>query len=536
MSQGASLIVEAELSSKRFAEIGRPAGAYRRDDGRFVALASTFDSLYWPARATYDGHRLRHRISLYSEDLGTRLAVFDGSRFPVNDVAFHPSRSVLAVATGEYDGGRSFEGELLLWNWETGETTEVLSERREVSRVRFADATTLAVLLRPRDDQELGEESFATFFGGTLGDLRGFAERGLRAGEADPRIAEFARVDPAALGLAPGHFEPADHERRWRERLEGSGFEPRHRVWDVAWFGSDRVLAVHDRCQLEAWTLRGRRESQFEDAGHGVQLLESAHVTLVHVIERSKAGPNGADTSILFAFDGKKLDRILNLDRAVSFSIDRQGRFLCRDTGSLAGTRSRKDRVLDASGKRLFSGDLGHYDCFNHYLRIDGADHLYFLRGTPLSSHQHKVLCRIDTSGSIEERFPWDPAEPHLMSGTACLLPDGTLIRAYRRYDPRPGRFAGNIEALDSSNGRSSWSRSIPALATCLTPLHGRPWLVYALTDGRVGILHTKTGDPLLETSLRVDGVDTVVQSLRALGHRLACGTIDGRVLVLRVA
>lgn len=119
MTRVLSLVVENELTPARFAEIGRPTGAYWRRDGGVVALASAFDRLYWPARAIYDGHRLRHRISLYLEGLRNRLGVVDGARYPINDVAFHPSQPVLAIATGSYDGGWCFEGELLLWNWET---------------------------------------------------------------------------------------------------------------------------------------------------------------------------------------------------------------------------------------------------------------------------------------------------------------------------------------------------------------------------------------------------------------------------------
>src|SRR5688572_29708376 len=199
--------LETEVSPHRFAEVGRPFGAYERVDGTIVALVSSFDVLYWPGRAVYDGHRLRHRISLYASDLRTRIRVFDAATFPIHDVAFHPVRPMLAVATGAYDGGYAFEGELLLWNWDTGDTIRVLSENREVSRVRFTDDGSLVVLLRPRDEDEFGEAAaFDTFVGGTLTDLRSYGELGLRTGDADPRIAGFTPIDPARLRFEGGAF------------------------------------------------------------------------------------------------------------------------------------------------------------------------------------------------------------------------------------------------------------------------------------------------------------------------------------------
>ena len=67
------------------------------------ATVSTFGRLYWAGRAFYDGHRLQQRIVLTQG--AKRVAHFDAARFPINDVAFHPTQPVLAIATGTYDGG-----------------------------------------------------------------------------------------------------------------------------------------------------------------------------------------------------------------------------------------------------------------------------------------------------------------------------------------------------------------------------------------------------------------------------------------------
>ena len=112
-----TLRFHTELTHGFLAETGRPAGGFRSEDGEIVALCTEFDLLYWPGRAIYEGHRLRYRISLYDGSLENRLGVFDDARYPINDVAFHPSQPILAVGTGSYDGGYMFEGDLWLWNW-----------------------------------------------------------------------------------------------------------------------------------------------------------------------------------------------------------------------------------------------------------------------------------------------------------------------------------------------------------------------------------------------------------------------------------
>src|SRR5262245_30456957 len=52
----ARLTLHGEIAPSRFGEVGRPYLIRRRDDGRAVALCSAFDLLYWPGRATYEGH------------------------------------------------------------------------------------------------------------------------------------------------------------------------------------------------------------------------------------------------------------------------------------------------------------------------------------------------------------------------------------------------------------------------------------------------------------------------------------------------
>lgn len=178
-----------------------------------AALASEIDLLYWPGRAVYEGRRIRYRLSLYDGDLESRLGVFDRARFPINDVAFHPTRPLVAVGTGSYDGGYMFEGDLWLWNWETGEVRSLLGESRDVTACRRVDADRLAVLLHPRDEEEFPgaeDKAFETYVGLVIEDLRDIRESGVRSigSDPDPRLADLQPIQPATLGFAacPMHY------------------------------------------------------------------------------------------------------------------------------------------------------------------------------------------------------------------------------------------------------------------------------------------------------------------------------------------
>ncbi|MGM0554976.1 MAG: hypothetical protein ACQEVA_01220 [Myxococcota bacterium] len=533
------LIVEREVSPSRFAEVGRPAGAYRREDGQFVALASTFDRLYWPARAIYKGHWLRHRLSVYSGDLERRVASFDRAGFPINDVAFHPSRPLVAIATGSYDGGFFFEGELVLWNWEEGTHWTVLSDNREAVRCRFSSDSELTVLFRPQHEEELelaAGDPFETFVGAILDDWRSYEELGLSHRQADPRLTPITPASPESLGFDQGELCSEEHEANWNEVMAATSFGERHRVWDIAWAGDDELVAVHDCCQVERWSTDGRQLSQTRGDGRGIQILQRpGGGLLVHVLRSAIVATPPPDRSRLFELRDDELVPYQSFFNAIFASVDGAGRLLCRDTVRLIGKTLRDDHVIEEDGACTLEADLGHYDCFNHYLRIDGANALYFLRGTPPSSHKDKVLCRIESDGTVSELAAWDDRGRHLMNNAAVSVGPDLLVRAYRVYNPSPDHWEAYIEGFVPESGETTWSHRVDALVTTLVSVEDEPLAVYALTDGRVGVLNWKTGEVLFEDVLDIDGLPTVALSMAARGRRLAIGGVAGRIILARL-
>ncbi|MFJ1754538.1 hypothetical protein [Kitasatospora sp. NPDC088134] len=79
--------------------------------------------------------------------------------YPVNALAFHPDAPLLAVGTGEYDGGYAFLGELLLIRLDTWAVRPVFAERcgRSVLDVHWEDRHRLRLHLAPYDDD--GDEA-----------------------------------------------------------------------------------------------------------------------------------------------------------------------------------------------------------------------------------------------------------------------------------------------------------------------------------------------------------------------------------------
>ncbi|WP_158835691.1 PQQ-binding-like beta-propeller repeat protein [Streptomyces sp. NRRL S-350] len=129
------------LGERPFAEAGEPALAVSDEECGLLAVAGEPGFAQNATVAVYD-----------TGDLGC-LAVLR-TRFPVQALAFHPTEPLLAVGTGEYDGGYFFEGELLLLDWETGAARSLIEGDlgRQVLGLTWLDGQALQVLMAPYDD------------------------------------------------------------------------------------------------------------------------------------------------------------------------------------------------------------------------------------------------------------------------------------------------------------------------------------------------------------------------------------------------
>ena len=507
----------AELTPPAFAELGRPIGSFPNAKGDLVALCSEFNMFYWPGRAIYGGHRPRFRVSLYDSDWSQLKAVFDESRLPINHVAFHPTAPYALVSTGCYDGGHMFEGSLWLWNWESGEYRSLLDESRQVVACRFLDDHRAHVLLRPYSEEEFEDiDPFVTVVGLTL-DV--FSDK-------KPELNGLVPVQPESLGFSESELSrPGGHPDFDRRALEEFGWEERTRVWDLAWLSDDRLAVVHDNCHVEVWDTSGERILKVKGDGFGVQVFDSG---LLHVLQSERGITGLRSQSHLYRVTDTRVERLVELDSPFLFSQDSSGRILARQLKSRKETK--RDLILGPDVTERWSRRLGEYDCFNHYVRIDGADSLYFLRGEQPEEHRGKELVRIGQDDTVEEVLLWDGGERHLMTGAACFATSKRLLRTYMIHHPRPSICECRIDCCDLRSGKTIWIRAVEKPVVALAKLDDKA--VFSLTNGHMLVLRIEDGELLWEGRAQINGVATMVMSLAARGTRVAAGTVCGRVLL----
>ena len=167
------------------------------------------------------------------------------THWPVNALAFHPTLPLLAIGSGAYDGGWSYEGELLMLDLTTGSTVSLLHHPREVRRITWRDQETLDLVLAipcEEDEKRFGTTSLACSI--RRDDWDRATARMLDMPYGEEPYADAAETDPAGAVAAI--------ERHCAE--QGRAWMPRTAVWAVQALTDGRILAALDGVALECWT------------------------------------------------------------------------------------------------------------------------------------------------------------------------------------------------------------------------------------------------------------------------------------------
>lgn len=487
-----------------------------------------------PGRAAYSGRRLATRLALYRPPSRTPIAVFDASHLPITCVAFHPHEPVALVGAGSYDGGYLFQGSLTLWNWSTGEVRDLGRIPTVLTAAFSDDGRDAHCVVCPWDEgqtEELGVAPFETCFRITLSDVRagGFFTDAIEAQMQGP---------PAAMAdvlrdLPEGATPESDIQAAF-----GGQHTPRSPIWDVALLDAETIAAVHDDCRLQLFSRTGAlvRTYEGDSDGHGVQILHGGGACYVHVAH-SHMGSDGwlKDRAEIAQLRGHDLTEVASFEGRYLCSISKDGALLARKDRSPRGPQVGNADMIGA-GRSFKRFDLGHYDVFNHALRIDGAPDPFFVQGTPPSSHKDKFLCTVTTSGKVKRLWRILPDNgdhaSHAMECWGAYVADQRgpgLIVAGKHYDPSPYSNACFL-FRKSIVGEELWRYTTQSAAAAIKVTRDQRYVLIAFLNGDFAVLRADTGETVRWAPFAPDGVQSVIYSMDVDDTSLLIGTIDGRI------
>ncbi|MFF2641749.1 PQQ-binding-like beta-propeller repeat protein [Streptomyces niveus] len=432
----------------------------------------------------------------------------------------------MAVGTGRYDGGYSFEGELLLIHLGSGDVVSALQYPREVLGVEWRSETALRLVLAPCDDWEnpqAHEQGHAVVVArsdwGAVG--RGAIGAEELAAPAEPVVhrdhsAEAHRI-LADLAASAG--------RQWSVR---------RRVWAVEGMEDGRVLAALDGVLVESWLPSGDLQWAVEDEEGGRQLLLASDGTSVwtNAERRSRRKGGRWETSA---------PRVARIAVATGQELETlsPGVFTVLVAGGqktilrpLDDRRKRPERLMmfDLDGP-VNGPEVGSFDLFNHSFAVRRASCPYVLVGTdPGEPHRDKWVTALGADGALRRLFPhsWVPEEHHF--GGPAVEIGQSLVYAGAVHHGHGLQAGGAYVVRRSLSGSVQWQHRTDHPATALDADGDTVYVAY--NSGALTALDAADGSVRWHTELEVDGAPTTALSLAAAPQgQLLIGTVDGRIL-----
>ncbi|WP_406164882.1 PQQ-binding-like beta-propeller repeat protein [Streptomyces sp. NBC_00996] len=444
----------------------------------------------------------------------------------MRSLAFHPVLPLLAVGTGRYDGGYSFEGELLLVHLDSGNVVSALPYPREVLGVEWRSERALRLVLAPCDDwdnpqaHEQGHTAVVA-----RADWGAVGQRAIGAEEL---------AAPAEPALRPDRG--AKTRRLLTDLAAGAGrqWSLRRRVWAVEGLEDGRVLAALDGVLAESWLPSGSREWVVEDEEGGRQLVLASDGTSVWANAECRARRKGrrwersAPRIARIAIDAGQVLETLSLSVGGVLVAGGQ-RVILRPLDG-PGKRPGRLTMFDLDG-RVDGPEVGRFDLFNHGFSARRASRPYVLMGAePDTPHRDKGIAALSTDGTLRRLFPhsWVPEEHHF-GGPAveigqCLVYAGTV------HDGQGLQPGGAYVVRRSLDGAVQWQHRTDYPATALDA--DDDTIYAAFNSGALTALDAGNGSVRWHTELEVDGVPATALSLAVAPHgHLLVGTVDGRIL-----
>ncbi|WP_433543687.1 PQQ-binding-like beta-propeller repeat protein (plasmid) [Streptomyces sp. CA-294286] len=519
--------VRRVLGGGPFAEIGVPALAVADERSGTVAVGGDLGIVQWSGSGTADSRWTGHRIGVYARD-GLRCRHLVRSRYPVRSLAFHPVLPLLAVGTGRYDGGYSFDGELLVVHLDSGDVVSALPHPREVLDLEWCSDTALRLVLAPCDDWEnprAPEQGHAVVV--TRTDWGAVARGTISADELAAPAEPVVRKDHSVAARRNLADLASSAGRQWCVR---------RRVWAVEGTEDGRVLAALDGVLVESWLPSGELQWAVGDEEGGRQLVLAPDGASVWTnAERRRRRTGGSrETS------APRVARVARVAVDTGQVLETLSPGVC--TALVAGGqrpvlrplhgRKRAERLLMSDLDGLVNGPpVGSFDLFNHPFPVRRASRPYVLVGTdPDAPHEDKWVTALDADGTSRRLFPhsWVPGEHHF--GGPAVECGQSLVHAgtvHHGHGLQPG---GAYVVRRSLHGAVWWQHRTDHPVTALDADGDTVYVAY--NSGALTALDAADGSVRWHTEIEVDGAPTTALSLAVTprGHLLV-GTVDGRIL-----
>ncbi len=465
-------------------------------------VIAVFHSYYGQWSARHQDIK-KKSITLFNQSGNKTIGHIENIRYPLNDIDYDPIKQEVILATGTYDGGYSFEGELLHWNLVTNQLKLLISDNREFISCDLNNDSINFKVNPPNDmDENLSVKSYSI--------------------NRDGITYQLNQLNPIEIF----DFDSSHDEKYFNSDLNliakeiDPSFEINSITWDICLI-KDKVISAHSNGKISIHSIITEQTKSIKLKEHGdcVQLFQKNEQNKI-VVNTCYRQIHHEEYNTVYEYDLEKETYTEKAKGKFCLSKNNNDYFLARQTNH--NRKEDKDLIYNSEFEVVLDIDLGHYDLFNHYLRIDNESELFALVGNPKGQHKLKEIHQLNQDGSRSKLFSIEDDDPHLMEPNFLKVKDIYIVQG-RIYNPNP-RIANHKVSGYDKTGKLLWTKPKDGNAIDLEKLSGFDnFFVAIYNDGAVEILDALNGEIVISLN----------QKSKVINCRPLCSSSNKNILAI---
>tara|TARA_R110002050_G_scaffold1314_1_gene9628 strand:- start:136 stop:1704 length:1569 start_codon:yes stop_codon:yes gene_type:complete len=512
------------LSNSTFADTTIPYRTFVDEDKRLIAVANSFFT-QWSGRHISMWSK---SLLLYNLDTLELISFVDDLEYEINDLGFHPIENIIALGIGSYDGGAYYEGELLFWNYKTNELNSILTDNREITKCEFRkDGSKLVFTVNPTDDLDCPDYTDKEY-------------------ELDIPVLKkisLESLNPISITDHIDNFNIEDYNNRLINsvkvlanisRHKNEAYINRHLIWDILFINKQEIAVARNNAIIEIWNIETGivKEIRLPNTGDCVELFLNStnNSLLVNLWSRDFQSEN---TNKLFSIDllNLEIQEVINCSHTISKS--KNNYFLARQFDH--SDKKKKDFIFSPNYKVVFEKRFGHYDLFNHYLRIDNSEFLYYLVGNPKEQHQNKTLCSINPETfEIKEVWQIEKQSNHYNDLNGIKINDDLILSGKVYSSNRNSYDTQELFRIDLMTKKEKWLRTVNSQVCSFGIIDNGLTIVLALTNGQIELIESANGKTIEVINRSKNQSFARPLSLATFDNKIVVGLTNGQIEIYK--
>jgi len=512
------------LTNSTFADTTIPYKTFVDENKRLIAVANSFFT-QWSGRQVSMWSK---SLLLYNLDTLELIGFVDNLDYEINDITFHPTQDIIALGIGSYDGGAYYEGELLFWNYKTNELNSILNDNREVTKCEFnKDGSQFKFVVNPTDDLDCPD----------------YTDKEYELGIPVLKKMNLESLKPVSVVVHNDNFHIEDYNNKLinAEKVlsdisqkKGRYFVNRHLIWDILFVSEKEVAIARNNATIEIWNIESEKvkEIKLPDIGDCVELFFNStnNTLLANIWSRDF---QSEDTNKLYSIDLSNLEirEVINCSHTISISKDNY--FLARQVDH--SDKTKKDFILSPNYQLTFEKRFGHYDLFNHYIRIDNSELLYYVSGKPVEQHQNKILYSVHPV-TFETKKVWQlEKQPNHYNNLNGIKINDNLIISGKVYSSNRNPYdTQELFCIDLITNKEKWMRTVSSEVCSFGILDNGLTLVIVLSNGQIELVESINGKTVEKICRNENKSFSKPLSLATFDNQIAVGLTNGKIEVYK--